>query len=48
MRLENLALRWLAEQQYAESTRTTYMETVTCECRYLVARDLTQVEDKWR
>lgn len=28
MRLENLALRWLAEQQYAETTRPTYMETI--------------------
>lgn len=28
MKIENLALRWLAEQQYAETTRTTYMDTV--------------------
>lgn len=28
MRLENLALRWLAEQRYAETTHRTYYETV--------------------
>ena len=28
MRLETLALRWLAEQRYAETTHQTYMQTV--------------------
>lgn len=28
MRIENLALRWMAEQQYAQTTATTYSETV--------------------
>ena len=28
MRLENLALRWLAEARYADSTRVTYSQTV--------------------
>lgn len=40
MRLENLALRWMAEQQYADTTRTTYMETV----RQLSRRFPLQVE----